>query len=401
MSSGLGAAGSFPVISSAIYKTILDPAVTAAHKAAAAVKPAIDHPLDPALRATVKGWLRLTLPPRQKDEKPRKLRIATFNAVGVTHAETVTNEIIGRGDGRPGQQYALAHRNVLPGTLDLAIQEDLAVTTPLVNWREVHDLDEVGPFDSAFELDPEAGVVVFGDGGNIAAGGIGRGGRIPPLVPNTGHIVARRYRFGGGVAGEVPVGAITSLDTPAPGISEVVNVIAATGGRDAETLEQAKRRARKELSTRSRAVTASDFEWIARQTPEVRVARAAIVPLRRPLPPDASSPAVPAPPRCGPALPGGPNGLDCLPAPGAVTVVVVPDEKGPEPTPVPSFLRAVCRQLDLYRLVTTEVHVVPPQFCRICRVVRASAQQAGLHTQHAADARRADARGLSPRADGR
>jgi hypothetical protein len=50
-----------------------------------------------------------------------------------------------------------------------------------------------------------------------------------------------------------------------------------------------------------------------------------------------------------------------------VTVVVVPDETGPEPLPVPSFLRAVCRHLDVHRLVTTEVHVVPPQYCRICR----------------------------------
>ena len=48
--------------------------------------------------------------------------------------------------------------------------------------------------------------------------------------------------------------------------------------------------------------------------------------------------------------------------------MVVPDEPRPEPTPVPSFLRAVCRQLDAHRLVTTEVHVVPPQYCRVCNV---------------------------------
>ena len=138
---------------------------------------------------------------------------------------------------------------------------------PLVNWREVRDLDEVGPFESAYECDPEAGAIQFGDGGSIASGGLGRGGRIPPLVPKTGDIVARRYRFGGGLAGEVPVGAIVALDTPANGVASVVNIVAATGGRDTETLEQAKRRARKELSTRSRAVTESDFDWIARQTP--------------------------------------------------------------------------------------------------------------------------------------
>ncbi|HSB37016.1 MAG TPA: putative baseplate assembly protein [Thermoanaerobaculia bacterium] len=352
----------------ATYRSIVDDSILKAHQVADAVHPAIEHPFDPALRAKAAGWLRLTLPPRKAGEPPKKLRIATFNAVEVTNATTVTNEILGRGDGRPGQRYFLANRNVLDGTLDLAIQEAVEPTTPLVNWREVRDLDEVGPFESAYELDREAGAVQFGDGGSIATEGIGRGGRIPPLVPKTGDIVARRYRFGGGLAGEVPVGAITSLDTAANGVSGVVNFVAATGGRDAETLEQAKRRARKELSTRTRAVTTSDFEWITLQTPDVRVARAHIVPLRRPVGESATAPAVPSPARCGPALPAGATGLDRLPAPGAVTVVVVPDEEGPEPTPVPSFLRAVCRQLDSHRLVTTEIHVVPPQYCRVCKV---------------------------------
>jgi hypothetical protein len=358
----------FTSLTDTIYKSILDPAVTKAHKVAGGVKPAIPHPLDPALRASVKGWLRLTLPTRKSDEKPRKLRVATFNAVPVTNAQTVTNEIVGRGDGRPGQRYLLANRNVVAGSLDVAIQEDIDPTTPLVNWHAVPDLDEIGPFDSAYEADLEEGALQFGDGGTIATNGTGRGGRIPPLVPQTGDIIARRYRFGGGLAGEVSVGAITALDTPANGVANVVNFIAATGGRDAETLEEAKRRARKELSTRSRAVTAADFQWIAQQTPDVRVARAEIVPLRRPLAPAAATPPLPATIRCGSRLPVGPNGLDHLPAPGAVTVVVVPDAKGPEPTPVPSFLRAVCRQLDAHRLVTTEIHVVPPQFCRICNV---------------------------------
>jgi hypothetical protein len=368
MQKGLAALAPAGLLDAKTYRSILAPSVTKAHQAAEAVKPPIDHPLDPALRANVKGWLRLTLPPRKDDEKPRKLRIASFNAVAVTNAATVTNEILGRGDGRPGQGYLLANRNVLPGTLDVAIREDTDPTTPLMNWREVRDLDEVGPFEPAYELDPEAGAVQFGDGGGMATGGIGHGGRIPPLVPSGGDIVARRYRCGGGLSGEVPVGAITALDTPANGVAGVVNFVAATGGRDAETLAEAKRRARKELSTRSRAVTASDFEWIALQTPDVRVARAEIVPLRRPLAPGAASPLPPSPARCGPVLPAGPNGLDPLAAPGAVTVVVVPDESGPAPAPVSSFLRAGCRQLDGHRLVTTEIHVVPPQYCRICKV---------------------------------
>ena len=350
------------------YGTVLSAGVLAAKQKADSVKPAVGHPLDPALQGAGKAWLRLQLPPLEPDARSPRIRIVSFNTVPVTNATTVTNELIGRGDGRPGQRYALANRNALAGTLVLAMQEDSAPTEPLVSWTEVETLDTAGPFDSVYELDREAGVVVFGDGADPDQSP-GRGGRIPPLVPKTGEIVALRYRYGGGKAGEIPVAAIAQLETAASGIAGVVNYVAATGGRDAETLAEAKRRARKELSTRSRAVTAGDFEWIARETPDVRVARAHVVPLRRPLPPSAVAPAPPTPPRCGPALPGGPTGLAPGVAPGVVTVVVVPDEVGPEPIPVPSFLRAVCRQLDRHRLVTTEIHVVPPQYCRLCNLI--------------------------------
>jgi len=342
------------------YRTVINAGVEALNATAGNVVPLVPHPLDPTLRAGVKGWIRLSLPALDAAARRPKIRIATFNAVPVTQAVTETNELLGRGDGRPGQTFTLGSGNVLSDTLLVAMQEDIDPTTPLVSWSQVQTLDTAGPLDSVYELDPEAGVITFGDGIN---------GRIPPLVPGTGDIVALKYRHGGGLAGEVAVGAITSLDTASPGVGQVVNLVAATGGRDAETLDHAKLRARKLLSSRDRAVTAADFEWIALQTPDVRVARVAVVPLRRPLPSSAAAPAPPSPTRCGPALPTGPAGLDPRTAPGVVTIVAVPDATGAEPIPTPSFLRAVCRQLDAHRLVTTEVHVVSPQYCRICQVL--------------------------------
>lgn len=71
---------------------------------------------------------------------------------------------------------------------------------------------------------------------------------------------------------------------------------------------------------------------------------------------------------CGPALPAVAGLDDSLDAPGVVTVVVVPDLDSFEPLPTPSFLRSVCNWLDRHRLVTTEVHVVPPQYCRLCKL---------------------------------
>jgi predicted phage baseplate assembly protein len=339
----------------------LTTAINDAQAAAAAVKPPVPHPLDAKLRKPdkLRGWLRIELnAPLTPGAATPRIRMITFNAAPATNATWVAGELLGTSDGRPGQSFRLVMGNVVPGSLRLAVQESADAATPLVDWTEAATLDAAGPFDRVFSLDAEAGIVSFGDA---------RNGRVPPLAPRGGQIVALRYRAGGGKAGETAPGTITSLETQTGGLSGVTNPVAATGGADAETLEEAKRRARKELSTRSRAVTAEDFEWFATRTLGVRVGRAHVVPLRVPLAPAAQPAAVPAP-RCGPALPTGTAGLDSAVAPGAVTVVVVPDEDGAGPVPTPSFLRAVCRQLDAYRLVTTELHVVPPQYCRICKL---------------------------------
>lgn len=351
------------------YREVIQHGIDAAAAQAAATQPPIAHPLDPALRAVtrVHCWLRVALPASASGAPTMRVRMATLNAVRATNATTVRNEVLGRGTGRPGQEFALANRNVLTGTLELAVQESVDATTPLEEWSETDALEAADPFARVYSLDREAGTISTGDGEH---------GRIIPLVPGTGEVVALRYRYGGGLAGEVGVGGITVLDSGAPGVAGVVNAVRATGGRDAETLEQAKLRVRKEIASRSRAVTAEDFEWIASQTPDVRVARAVVVPLRRPLPrtiaagPSGVTVAPSGPPvsmRCG-TVPPGPLGLDPRVAAGAVSVVVVPDEPGSEPVPTRSFLRAVCHWLDSHRLVTTEVHVVPPQYCRFCDI---------------------------------
>jgi hypothetical protein len=351
-------------LTTGIYRTVLDASLTALQTTTSSIVPVIPHPLDPSLRTAKGCWLRLRLPPLPPSGRP-KIRMITFNSVLVTQAITVTNELLGKGNGRPGQTLSLQNADVLSGTLSVTMQEDIDPTAPLVPWGQVDTLDTAGPTDSVYELDAEAGVLTFGDGFH---------GRIPPLVPVTGDIYALRYRYGGGSAGEVGVGAITTLATPFLGVSQVVNFVDATGGWDAETLDHAKLRARKLLSSRDRAVTVDDFVWIAMQTPDVRVGRVAVVPLARPVFP---APATPPDPVCGPNLPTVAAGLVARKVPGAVAVIAVPNETVPEPTPTPSFLRAVCKQLDAHRLVTTEVHVISPQYCRICQVAVTLVPQPG------------------------
>jgi hypothetical protein len=402
-------------IDPATFQTLLTTALTKTQAAKGQAVTAVGHPLDPALydETTMTCWLRIG--PLDTTVKSPRVRYIGFNVVPVTNCVTVTNELLGSTDGRPGQTFQLAHNNIVSGTLQVGILESSEPGALMTTWKEIPSLDTAGPNDRVFELDAEMGFLTFGDGTH---------GRVPSLVVTAGSVVATRYRWGGGLSGDMDPGAINVSAAQFSGLAGVVNFVSAAGGRDAETLDQAKLRARKELSTRSRAVTAGDFEWIALQTPDVRVCRAIIVPRRRPLPkkatdralqlcapitytgtsipenPSCARPALNAFGRvpidfassgaqilsamkatsdtCGPPLPLPPAGLDDdFEAPGVVSVVVVPDGPQPPPparpdlvelVPTPSFLRAVCAQLDRHRLVTTEVHVVPPQYMRLCNV---------------------------------
>jgi predicted phage baseplate assembly protein len=184
-----------------------------------------------------------------------------------------------------------------------------------------------------FTCDPVTGAVEFGDGDH---------GRIP--LVNEGllrsNIVARRYRVGGGPAGNVAAGAITDLQSFVPSVDTVVNHLPADGGDAVEGVEEAGRRAAAEISGRHRCVTTADFEHQATQAPGTRVRRAKALPLHHPDHPDVQ-------------------------VPGAVTVIVVPASDAVRPMPSEATLRAVCAHLDRTRLLTTEVHVVAPSYRRV------------------------------------
>jgi hypothetical protein len=95
-------------------------------------------------------------------------------------------------------------------------------------------------------------------------------------------------------------------------------------------------------------VATGDFAWMAMQTPGVQVAKAVVVPLRKP------------------ASDG--TGLEDSDTPGVVTVIAVPQDTGAEPTPTAAFLNTVAQSLDSQRLITTEVYVGPPQYIRLLNV---------------------------------
>jgi predicted phage baseplate assembly protein len=287
-------------------------------------------------------WIRVRLAKNGYDARP-KLSAVLTNTVSATQAQTIRDEIVGGSDGRPGQTFTLANTPVIelatPYTLKGADGLTITVTSVQLEvdegsgflaWQEVEDFFSSGKNDPHFTIDRTTGQIAFGDG---------TFGRIPvanPTEPNS-NIVARVYRFGGGTPGSVGAGSINALQTFVAGVDSVTNLQPSLGGIDEETLDAAKLRAPQELKSKNRAVTADDFEYLAKQTPGVNIARAKALPLVHP------------------KFPG-------TPIPGVVTVIVVPQSDAPNPLPGAATLATVCAQLNNHRLLTSEVYVVAPTY---------------------------------------
>lgn len=287
-------------------------------------------------------WIRARLT-RSSNELPPRLLAVRNNTITAIQAETVRDEVLGGSDGSPNQTFRLNRSPVINDSLQLEIDEGLIPDAGMtLAWSQKDDFFGSSADDRHYVLIPTTGEVSLGDGFN---------GSIPVAnVDNPGgNVVAREYRTGGGTQGNISSGRLTTLLTSVDGIDEtaVTNLFAAYGGRNEETLEQAKKRAQQSLKSRCRAVTGEDFEQLAGEAANVQRARA--LPLYHPKFPD-------------------------VPVPGVVTVIIVPDVDTPNPMPDEGTLRTVCAYLNQRRLLTTEVYVVPPIYREVSVNVDVSAE---------------------------
>ena len=275
-------------------------------------------------------WIRARLTAGAYQNAPTLLAIRT-NTVRAVQAETIDGEILGGSNGRPEQVLMLASAPVLDRTLSLVVDEGDGEQV----WQEVADFFASGPDDQHYVLNRTTGEVRFGDG---------REGRIPVANPNRrANIIARQYRFGGGLRGNVGARQINSLRGAVGGIdsAKIGNLFPAFGGGDEETLDEAKLRVPQTLKSHDRAVTEEDFELHARAAGGI--ARAKALPLFHP------------------DFPG-------VAVPGVVSVIVLPEPDDPEdqaPMPTEGTLRTVCAYLDKRRLATTELYVIAPRYREI------------------------------------
>ena len=251
-------------------------------------------------------------------EIPPQLDAIELNVVEASHRRHRESTLDPATEGATGgsRRYRFDHAPVLSATVRVDGEP----------WSEVADFDASAPGDRHYVLDRQEGTVTFGDG---------RAGRRPPVDAT----VTTSSVSGGGTAGNVPETAswqFSDGDQPLGDARlaavDVCPKAATTGGRPAESVDDALDRCKRDLRTPYRAVTESEYATIADRTPGVRIARTTVD-----LPVDAGSP---------------------------VSVVVVPYAPPDVRRPAPSegFQTAVQQQLDRHRLLTDRVRVAAPTY---------------------------------------
>ncbi len=234
-------------------------------------------------------WLRVRWQSGNFWVKPRLRRILT-NTMWAVQAASLHNEILGSSNDEPNQIFWANHTPILLGQqleiqegqipLELAsdrvkvIKDELGeIESVWVLWQEVADFYGSGKSDPAgiryavrhYTLDRQTGEIRFGDG---------QTGMIPPRGRN--NIRLSFYRTGGGKQGNVGSQTVSQLKTTIPYIDKVINLVAAAGGGEQETLDRLKERVPKQLRHRDRAVTHDDIADLAYEA-STDVARVKVV----------------------------------------------------------------------------------------------------------------------------
>jgi predicted phage baseplate assembly protein len=211
-------------------------------------------------------WLRARVlepepgqPTYRTSPQIRQIRVDSIGgSVAAEHSDFAPREVLGTSSGKPDQGFTVRNTPVLPRMTGEAIEVTAGGET--TTWNEVPDFINSGPDDHDFVWDSSTGEVRFGplirypDGSTRQHGAVPREGAL---------LVATRYRHGGGAAGNVGPSTLVSLRTSLPYIDRVENITAATGGVDAETVDNAKLRGPQSLRAGARAVTVEDFERLA------------------------------------------------------------------------------------------------------------------------------------------
>jgi hypothetical protein len=205
--------------------------------------------------------------------------------------QEIQGELAGRATGAPGFTVKVARPPIVApiGNDPMllvgveALADEISEQVPAIDfqgktfhiWREVESFAEASQNDAVYVVDRTGGLITFAPALR-ALSELQELQEMPQAlaaVPKPGREIRLWYCRGGGTDGNVAAETVTTLKDSIAGVS-VTNPLAAAGGRATETLENALLRGPQELHSLRRAVTARDFELLARRSGAVSRARA-------------------------------------------------------------------------------------------------------------------------------
>jgi hypothetical protein len=189
-----------------------------------------------------------------------QFRMEKFNGEGVPHQTVQLRRFPVFLHPEGEEQSVFRHAEHFPDLRVIVTEED----GERREWRRApgNSLLTASKDDRVFVVDPVDGTLTFGNGIR---------GKLTPV--GSYNIAVEIYYTVPGLIGNVGPGAIDRAEGFAD-VTRVQNLLPATGGRNAESIEEIIRRAPSVLTSRDRAVTRLDFEIIAKES-SGEVARAA------------------------------------------------------------------------------------------------------------------------------
>jgi hypothetical protein len=199
------------------------------------------------------------------------------------HCDFIKAEEAGKGTGLPGLSVTALKPPIIAATSDdlelivgveaspeeltgrvRAIEDD---GKAYVIWREAEDFSNLMGRHLVYIADRMTGTITFAPAARLKDqdGKLEQTAQALAEVPKAGRKIKLWYCSGGGLAGNVAAGTLTTLKEPIAGVT-VANPDPATGGSAGETLENALVRGPQQLHSLQRAVTGRDFELLAQRS---------------------------------------------------------------------------------------------------------------------------------------
>jgi hypothetical protein len=184
--------------------------------------------------------------------------VTTVNAnVGAATAGSAVTELLGNGAAAtPNQSFKLKQSPLtyVQASTPSGSSSSLQVTANGAAWTEVPSLYDQAPTAQVYET-----INLVGGGATVQFGDGVEGATLPTGQNN----IVANYRVGIGAAGNVLAGTITTLVDRPLGVNGVNNPMPATGGQDAQSIDDIRANAPQTVLTLGRAVSITDYQNFA------------------------------------------------------------------------------------------------------------------------------------------